>query len=323
VDKVQLLDAGGTISSAANAAGVIGAGRFPHGLRALLPPQLRSRIEELHVYRGLSEDMGTTDVDRLLAAIEDAQSRTDIGAIIVAHGTDMMAEVAFVASLLRSGAKPVLFTGAQRSPCHDGFDGAVNLRHALRVARSPAARALGVAIVFGGRIIDGQRACKVDAAAIAAFGPDDACLGHVDDDAVRFNSLPILRVSFPRQRLDPRVAIIPVGLAIPPEALALLARPPMRGFVLEAPGRGNAPAALVDAVAAACDAGMLVLLASAAAGGAVRPIYDSGDQLVRAGAIAAGDLDCRKARLLLGYALGEDRGVAAARAIIDAYLESV
>jgi L-asparaginase len=97
----------------------------------------------------------------------------------------------------------------------------------------------------------------------------------------------------------------------------------MRGLVLEAPGRGNAPAALVDAVAAACDAGMLVLLASAAAGGAVRPIYDSGDQLVRAGAIAAGDLDCRKARLLLGCALGEDRGVAAARAIIDAYLESV
>jgi L-asparaginase len=267
--------------------------------------------------------MTLQDADRILAEIEEAQRAPGVEAIIVAHGTDMMEEVAFLAALMRSGTKPVVFTGAQRPPGDEAFDGAANLRLALRVAQSPDAAKLGVAIVFGGRILDAQRARKVSSSDLDAFGPDHACLGEVNGRTVRIHSASAQRACFPRLLPDPNVAIAPVALATPAAALRGLAQPPIRGIVVEAPGRGNAPAALVDAVAAACNAGTVVVLASAAAAGGVRPLYESGDRLIRAGAIAAADLDARKARLLLAYALGGGRDSVAAKAIVQAYLRSL
>ena len=95
-----------------------------------------------------------------------------------------------------------------------------------------------------------------------------------------------------------------------------------RGLVIEASGHGNVTRAVLEAVTEAIAAGIVVVVASRCPQGRTQPIYGGdggGRDLLRAGALFAGDLSPVKVRVALAALLGGG----AAREEIAATLECI
>ena len=230
-------------------------------------------------------------------------AREDVAGVVVTHGTDTMEESCYLADLLLSSDKPVVFTGAQRphdDPLPDGPD---NLLGALRTALAPAAVGLGAVLCFAGQIHAARDVSKRSTSALAAFessgkGP----LGAVDGARVIVHRRPAGRASFALEQLpELRVPLFRLTIGFDVQLLELALDCGLDGLVIEAFGRGNGPAALVPVVARAAAIGIPVVIASRCPTGRVAPIYGGGGgrDLADAGAIFAGDLQGPKARLLL------------------------
>ena len=297
-----LLNAGGTISAEAAADGVLHGAADPSGLAQGLPASAWP-VREIGVYRGLSEDMGFDDVLRLLDAIRAAVADPQVRGVVVAHGTDTLEESAFLADLALEGATPVVFTGAQRAPRAMGFDGRVNLTDALAVAGAESARGLGGVIVFAGRILAARQARKRRTTALDAFEASGGDLGRVAAGQVRLSARPVRSPSLEVRGLDPSVEIVTAGLGASGRALDALADSGARGLVLQALGRGNVGAPLVEAAIRAVTRGCVVVVVSRSDEGGVAPEYEAGRRLADAGVHFCSGLDAAKARLALAALL--------------------
>ena len=153
MSQVLVLDAGGTISSQADARGVLGGGQ---GL-SLSADVGDVRLSLRQVHAGLSDELSLADAAAIVRAAQAAaaDAADDLAGIVVAHGTDTMEETAFLADLVWTSPLPLVFTGAQRAPVHPEFDGRANLTNAVALAVNPAARDRGVLLAFGAMLASG------------------------------------------------------------------------------------------------------------------------------------------------------------------------
>lgn len=86
---------------------------------------------------------------------------------VVTHGTDTLAYTAAgLSCLIENSQKPIVLTGSQRPISENDTDAGKNILDALRFSVSDYH---GVAVVFGGRIIDGMCAKKVKTKSDDAF----------------------------------------------------------------------------------------------------------------------------------------------------------
>lgn len=177
----------------------------------------------------------------------DAVSRGAAG-VVVSQGTDTMEETAFLADLVWDRPEPLVFTGAMRNPTLAGPDGPANLLAAVAVAADPAARDLGVLLVFADEVHAARWARKTHSTSTATFAsPNTGPLGHVVERRVR------LLGGLPRPAALPRpdpgaLAAVRVGLhtvTLDDDAawLAGLADT-HQGLVVAGFGVGHVPAAL-------------------------------------------------------------------------------
>ena len=230
----------------------------------------------------------------------------DADGIVITHGTDTLEETAYVlARTMPRDAPPVVLTGAMRTAGDAEWDGARNLRDAIRVARHPAARGRGPLVVFAGTIFAAANVAKVHTTALAAFAaPNGEPLGAVTEQGIAFGTGPLPTAVEPlaaRRGLTPGVAVVTLVTGDAGE-LVDAARPISDGLVIQAFGAGNVPPGTVPALERWRDEGKPVVLASRCASGPVSPEYafrGGGAGLIGLGVVPAGARTTVQARLEL------------------------
>lgn len=256
----------------------------------------------------------------LIDAVAQAHSHCD--GILVLHGTDTMAYTASALSLSlpRGGHLPIVFTGSQLPLKSDHTDAARNLIGALLTLRLAIRRQISeVMIVFGDRVLRGNRAIKTSEIRFAAFdSPTFPLLGEVTAAGIRLTgvhrertqNLPILSDT----RFDGAILTVDMTPGLPPEALrAVLHSGHCRGLILRSLGTGNVPnvgpLSLVPVILEATTSGIPILVTTKFVGGSTRMgLYEPGRDALDAGALPTGDLTDVAAQVKLMAALG--RGIA-------------
>jgi L-asparaginase len=308
---VLVLSTGGTIASRRRVGGAFVATDSASDLVA----QFSSRSEFASLGTVAVETQDVMCVGSYLLKPEDmleiarriglALMSNEVIGIVVTHGTDTMEETAFLVDLVHTDARPVVFTGAQRSADAPDTDGPRNLDDALTVATHEDARGLGVLIVFDGQIFAAAGTRKTHTLASAAFSSTDSGpIGRVHEGSLVLTASP--------KRLDPlaldsfdlagvRVDIVPYYPGTDTTALRAVAAAGATGIILETTGAGNANSAFCLEVARLTASGVVVALSTRVMAGPVTALYGAGGgiDLVKAGAISVGTLRSPQARVLL------------------------
>ena len=242
---------------------------------------------------------------------------------IVLHGTDTMAYTASALPFFLQGLrKPVIVTGSQIPLCEIRNDARANLITSMLIAAEyPVPE---VCLCFGGKLLRGCRAVKVDADGLDAFdSPKYPPLGimgveiqidptHVQSQAdpcpgtaSMHRVAPEDGVSLAAPRAEATVGAFRLFPGLSPDLLRNMLRPPLQGLVLEAYGVGNGPdrdAAILEALAEATAHGVVIVAITQCLRGAVHlGEYAAGSALAKAGVISGHDMTAEAALCKLFY----------------------
>jgi lysophospholipase len=254
-----------------------------------------------------SSNMGMHDWVRIARDIE--RYYDDYDAFLVLHGTDTMAYTASALSfMLENLGKTVIITGSQIPVSQVRNDGVDNLLDALILAGHYDIPEVG--LYFRSRLFRGNRASKVDASGLRAFGSENfpplATVGINIDVAWERVLAPTgerLRV---RSIKSADVAVLRLFPGFSQRVLENFLAPPLRGVVLETFGAGNAPdnrPEFLEALRLASARGVVIVNTTQCAHGRVETHYVGGAALAEAGVIGVGDMTSEAALTKLAYLL--------------------
>jgi len=309
---VRLISLGGTISGTATERLNItnyGAPRLsPEDWIAALPElALVAEVtpEDLREPEGAS---GSAIVHWLKVArrLQELAADDDVDGIVVTHGTNVMAEVAYFMNLTVAIEKPVVFVGAQRPWTGLSGDGPLNLYNAVRVAASADAAGKGVLHAMNQSVHSARDVTKTSAYRVQTFQSVDlGMLGVADPDRVKFFTEPTRRHT---THSEFNIATLPAMLP-PVEMLYAYSDAPgylvdslvehgARGIVIDGVGAGSL-GSFADAVKAAQAKGVIVVATARTHGGRVQDT----PRRREAGVIPGDNLPPEKAKILLQLAL--------------------
>jgi L-asparaginase len=267
-----------------------------------LSPVAEMRAETLFTKPGPSLDFAN-----LLEALDWSHQAVAEGAagVVLVQGTDTLEETCYLLDLHWSRPEPLVVTGAMRPPQYPGADGPSNILAAVLTAAAPESRNLGVLTVLNDEVHAASRVRKSDTTALGAFvsapfGP----LARIHERSVIYANLPARQSPLPRpsDHRSPRVALLETFLGDDGELLGLVNDAGFDGVVISAFGAGHLSAAMAATVSKAAERAPVVLASRAGVGAVLNDTYGftgSEQDLLRRGAISAGWLDARKARILL------------------------
>lgn len=290
--RLVVITTGGTIATSADTDGVLRPVRTGADLTAGLDAQV------VDLFARDSSQLTPADWMRIGTAVTEAADNAD--GIVVTHGTDTMEETALWLELTYHGAAPVVLTGAARSADDPDPDGPANLRDALTVAASPAARELGVLVCFAGTVLPPLGTTKVGGPGLFGGRPP---VGRVEDAVFTITGSK-QRAQLGTVRDIARVDIVPAYPGADGTALDAFVEAGARGLVVEAMGAGNAGTAVLAAVGRACARGVAVAVTTRVPGGRTGTAYGPGHDLVAVGAVMVPTLRSSQARVLMMAALG-------------------
>jgi L-asparaginase len=318
--KIALITTGGTISTLDSRQGTVPKAGGAQLLSVLGDAASGIEAEVVEFARIPGCEMTPEKMAELALVVERELARDEIAGAVVTHGTDTIEETAFVCHLTVTSDKPVVFTGSMRTGSELSWDGPRNLLDALKVASWPRLAGHGTVLVMNEEIHSARFVTKGNGLLLGAFySPACGPLGRI------YNGTPMLFTTpaTARRRLAPRIEpAVALVRALSGDTQSLgeaLTRRGLRGLVIEAFGSGRVPPGWCEALEAAVQTGMPVVLASRTGGGAIGDPYGyrGASYLRKAGLIAAHEMPGHKARLKLMLALGNGLETGAIRDIFE------
>lgn len=254
-------------------------------------------------------------------AQEIAKNYDNYEGFVILHGTDTMVYTASALSfMLRELDKPVIVTGAQRSAMVDvRNDATQNFITALLIA-NPAFTGLPlvpeVCIYFGGKLLRGSRAVKVDTSEYAAYEtPNFPPLGTAGNNIVIDEKLVRARPERSRRfhvRAQLERNVTPIYIFPGVQGTDLVERqlesPRLKGAVVLAYGSGDIPTQpeFVDVFRKARERGLVIATVTQCLRGPIQlGIYETSAMLLEAGFVPAYDITLEAALCKLMSLLGD------------------
>ena len=280
-------------------------------------PQMPKYV--VHEYNPLIDSSNTSPMLWLHIARDIATHYDAFDSFVVLHGTDTMAYTASALPFMLQGlAKPVIVTGAQIPLCEVRSDARENLITSLLIAAHyPIPE---VCLYFGGRLLRGNRAVKVNADGFDAFdSPNFPPLGiaGVEID-IRWDL-----VSPPPAKPQPiavkalsesRVAVLRLFPGISASVVRNILAPPIKGLVLQTYGLGNGPsddADLLEEIYQATQRGVIVVNCTQCIKGSVHMgAYATGTAFAQAGVISGFDMTTEAALAKMFFLLSRNLSIA-------------
>jgi L-asparaginase len=279
-------------------------------------------IADVTITTLLTQPSASMSFEDVLMAVAWARERIANGAdgVVLVQGTDTLEESSFLMDLYWDLAEPLVLTGAMRGADQSGSDGPSNLLGAIIVAADLSSRSRGVLVAMNDQIHASNRVRKTDSVAVetfssGTFGP----LGRImekravyGNERKRPQPLPLPK------RLDIDVTLIETGLGDKGNLLLSSLASGAAGIVVGAFGVGHVSVDMAVAISAAVVSVPVVFASRTGSGPTLTDTYGfigSERDLLARGAINAGWLDPRKARLLLWAALSAGCDAAEVRTI--------
>ena len=323
--QVSILSTGGTIASKIDYRTGAVTARFSADdiLKAI--PEL-TEIADFSgraIYNILSENMRTEYWEELaMAVVEEIRGGAD--GIIIAHGTDTMMYTAAALSFMIQTPVPIVFVGSQRSADRPSSDNAMNAICAAKVAVSDIAE---VCVVMHGSesddICDIHRATKVrkmhTSRRDAFRSINSEPIGFVDYhtgeihthlDYTKRNSHEFqLRGSF-----ESKCALVKFTPGASPDIISYYLDAGYKGIVIEGTGLGHVSSYWVPMIVRATSMNVPVVITSQCLHGRVCDrVYDTGRDMLKAGAIEGEDMLPEVALVKLMWVLSQSSDIITVR----------
>lgn len=253
----------------------------------------------------------------IIKALCEKAAASDADAVVVTQGTDTMEETSFLAKLIYTGEKPLVFTGAMRSPDQLSSDGAANLYAAVLTAKY--LKAPSVYVVMDNQVHDPVYVEKTHTWALDAFKSQYGEVGYVSENQVFGTEKPAataLDVIAPFNLGSAadigasdigKVAYLPISLGDDGEILDVLAGQ-YDGFVIDAYGAGHVSEIWAERIKKLARTVPVVLASQTQNGRVLEATYGyTGAEidLLSNGTISAGHLSGKKARILLSLLISQ------------------
>ena len=309
--KIYVIGTGGTIS-------FMGDDRmdyinYSYGNSHLTIEEMLARVPEINEIAEIEAyqliNVGSTDVGpkhwvQLSSHVNKIlQSDIDVAGIAITHGTATLEETAYFLNLTVKSQLPVVITGAMRPPSALGTDADVNLADSIRVAASPDAIGKGVLTVLNNEIQSARDVTKTNSYRLETFRSNElGFLGYADSDGeVVFYRSPTkshtLNSEFTLGENDelPRVDIAYAYAGVDGWAINAAVAAGIKGIIAAGLGSGGSPKGYMDALKAARESGVKVVIATHTGNGRVMNTR----RFQEDGYIVADNLSPKKARILL------------------------
>lgn len=252
-------------------------------------------------------------IEQILEAKRFAEECIQKGAagVVLTHGTDTLEETAFLLDLIWEHSQPIVVTGAMRTATAISADGPANLYSSILAAADPALRDFGVCVCLDDAVFQAKTVTKINANTTWTFqSPGWGPIARILEEKVRVIQKPWTNrqiLVLPEQPEPIDIPILEVGIDTNPEYLSLLVATSPQGIVLSCPGMGHIPERMIPALDQVLQQGVPVIVATRSPGGSTGThtySYPGAEvDLINRGAILAGFISARKARLLLWAAL--------------------
>lgn len=269
------------------------------------------------IYSILSENMRPSYwVELARAVYEEIKNGAD--GVIITHGTDTMMYTAAALSFMIETPVPIVLVGSQRSADRPSSDNAMNAICAAKVAISEIAE---VCVVMHGSTSDdfcyihrGTKVRKMHTSCRDAFQS--------------INTHPIGRVEYPsgeikmlspfvkrgekklaiNDKLESKCALIKYVTGASNESLLFHSGSGYKGIVIEGTGLGHVSTEWIPLIKSVTDAGIPVVMTSQCINGRVCDrVYDTGRDILKAGAIESEDILSEVALVKLMWILGQTK----------------
>src|SRR5580658_9180529 len=217
------------------------------------------------------------DMRTVAKRLNELAKDPSVNGMVVTHGTNTMAEVAFYANLTVNTDKPIVFVGSQRPWSGISGDGPINLYNAVRVAASPLARGKGVLQCMNYDINTARDVTKTNAYRVQTFKAIDlGPIGFADPDKVVFYTEPTRKHTTQSAFAGMDFATLP-----PVEAFYAYSDAPgylidaavehgVKGIVVDGTGAGSPTGSENDALKRAQAKGVVVVITTRTRGGRVQ-----------------------------------------------------